>query len=228
MSVFAHLKAIPSARLEHLLKAAGGSRFSNPGVKYPSWYLQRWHFLPDGYLSSASIRLYDRFIRRLYHAADEARTEERVATQLGRLQPESIAEFGCGPGRMLSALGRAFPSARLMGIDLSPFMLEAGASRLGAAADLIHADACWPVLPAGRTDVLVAVHVLGHIPLSRAGRMAGQARRALRPGGVLVTVDHRWHAEAAEGYFQRVHSELVGRNLARLTLWEKHLSGTAA
>ncbi|MFQ5380435.1 MAG: class I SAM-dependent methyltransferase [Dehalococcoidia bacterium] len=216
------LKTITPRKRARLLAGAGASPFSNPRVQYPEWYIQRWHFIPDGYFSPRAIGLYDRWVRRLYHGLDESRIYSRIVTLLESLDPQLIAEFGCGPGHALAVLARSFPSARLTGTDLSPFMLEAASRRLPSGVTLVHADACRPVLAAEEADAILAVHVLGHIPRSLAGRMAGQARRALRPGGLLLTVDHRWHPEVAQDHFRLTHSELVSRRTARLALWRKH------
>src|SRR5688572_15506886 len=44
---------------------------ARPEVRFPRWYLRRWHFLPEGYLSDRSVLLYERAVRAFYNAGME-------------------------------------------------------------------------------------------------------------------------------------------------------------
>ncbi|MBI2765306.1 MAG: class I SAM-dependent methyltransferase [Chloroflexi bacterium] len=188
------LKTVPPGRLRHCLRQAESSPQSDASIGYPAWYLRRWHFLPEGYLSRRSVAGYDACIRRVYSALAEAQVHRAIVSALRRVQTADLLEIGCGPGHGLAALRRAFPCARLTGVDLSPFMLERAEQRIPPlAARLVHADAARFPWAEGSFDGVVAAHLLGHVPLDVAAAIMREAARLLRLGGVLVVADHPWH-----------------------------------
>lgn len=172
-----------------------------PGVEYPRWYLKRWHFLPEGYLSRRSAWGYDAVISRVYHVFSEPRTLAAVVCQMRSQPPARIVDLGCGPGRALKAFARAFPAAKLTGIDLSPFLLERAENRLAGYDDqvqLVHADATRYSFE--DADAVFAAHLIGHLPIEKAQAVLRAARQALRPGGVLYLLDHTWHPTPTPGF----------------------------
>jgi SAM-dependent methyltransferase len=189
------LKQFAPAKVSELVASAGRSPMSAPDVEYPDWYLHRWHVLPEGYLSHRSVRLYDRIIRPLYHTGQEARELRALHGLVRRLQPAGIVEFGCGTGRALETVREGAPGAAVVGVDLSPFMLEAARAGLGAPpeVDLRHGSVERVDLPSASMDLVVAIHLFGHLPLDAARAAIGEAARLLRPGGRLFAIDHRWH-----------------------------------
>ncbi len=50
-------------------------------------------------------------------------------------QPQRVLEIGCGTGHNLALLGRAFPSAKLTGVDLSTDMLAIAEKKLRVLSD---------------------------------------------------------------------------------------------
>ncbi len=106
----------------------------------------------------------------------------------------SVLEIGCGTGRNLIAVGRAWPEAELFGIDISAAMLEkadASLAKAGIAASLVRGDACDfdPVALFGRPtfDRVFISYALSMIPDWRAA--LAQAARCVAPGGRLEIVD---------------------------------------
>ena len=76
--------------------------------------------------------------------------------------PTRIVEVGCGPGTGLSDLLAGYPSAHVLGIDLSPQMVAQSQARNAHAIrsgrlELREADVRDVVEPA---DLMLAVHVL--------------------------------------------------------------------
>lgn len=182
------------------------------GVTYPDWYLQRWHFLPEGYLSRRSVAGYEALIRNVYNMASERCVLRALLRRLRWAKPARVLDLGCGPGRYLEALGQAFPAAELTGVDLSPFMLELARDRLATktGVTLVHADAGDTGLEAGAYDTIVATHLIGHLPRQVARAVLAEARHLLTAGGRLVIVDHSWHPRGAAGFQPRVRERLLG------------------
>ena len=50
---------------------------ADPKVSYPDWYLTRWHFLPEGYVSRRSARLYQEYIPALYNQGRDERLRRK-------------------------------------------------------------------------------------------------------------------------------------------------------
>jgi len=216
--VFKHMS---SEGIERCLAEAAASPMSAQAVGYPRWYLHRWHFLPEGYLSRRSAALYDSVIRRVYNGASESSLHAALARRVRRQAPESVLEVGAGPGNALSVLHDALPSASLTGVDLSPFLLERARERLaGARVDLVHGDATELPWSEPAFDAVVAEHFLGHLPSDAAARAWREAARVLRPGGRLYVLDHAWHRGLPGVLQPRASQRLLG-GLARLDVFER-------
>jgi SAM-dependent methyltransferase len=97
-----------------------------------------------------------------------------------------VVDLGCGSGALLERIGKAFPDARLIGIDMEPVALAIAKRRLPSAqferADL-DADGFIATSPE-RADAVVCSEVLEH--LAEPARALQLARELLRPGGRLV------------------------------------------
>ncbi len=199
------LQRMPADVADGCVRRASRAPSAAPGIRYPDWYLRRWHGLPEGYLSARSVMLYDRYIRRLYFAMSEHHVHDVVGEFMARARPSTLLEIGCGPGRALAALGRRLPQARLHGVDLSPFMVSAAGRRLAAAAveaSVAHGDARHLAWADRSFDTVTAMHVLGHVPENAGREMLREAARVLRPGGELVLVEHRWHPLPMDGWVE--------------------------
>lgn len=53
-------------------------------------------------------------------------------------RPRRVLEIGCGTGHNLALLGKAFPNASLVGVDLSADMLEIAEKKLAPLGQRIH------------------------------------------------------------------------------------------
>lgn len=107
-----------------------------------------------------------------------------VRQWMSRLGPAAaVADAGCGPGRYLQQLWRAFPEARLTGIDPSlRWLAHLPACAEGRRGSLLH-------LPAadGEFDGAFAVESLEHSLLPR--QAVRELCRIVRPGGRVLVID---------------------------------------
>ena len=108
-----------------------------------------------------------------------------VRDTLDRLRdpPRRVLDYGCGEGRYVDVIRERFPSAQLVGSDISHVALQHAGRR--------HPNADWVLMkdervpePDGAFDLIVSVEVLEHVAdVELATRELG---RLLAPGGRLV------------------------------------------
>jgi SAM-dependent methyltransferase len=93
----------------------------------------------------------------------------------------TVLDVGCGNGGYERAMVAAGHTGRRVGVDLSAGMLA-----LVGNAGRVQADAMALPFAAGAFDVVLAPHMLYHV--ADVASAAGELRRVLRPGGVMVAV----------------------------------------
>jgi ubiquinone/menaquinone biosynthesis C-methylase UbiE len=137
-----------------------------------------------------------RFYDRLGRAQDlQAFYEDRAVNQLIAAASfpaaHAVFELGCGTGRLAEhLLAHHLPAeARYLGADISDTMVALSRVRLrrfSHRAQVLRADATRP-LPAAsdQFDRLVSVYVLDLLSSKDARAALAEARRLLRPGGLL-------------------------------------------
>jgi SAM-dependent methyltransferase len=98
----------------------------------------------------------------------------------------SALEVGCGTGAFTRLLAER--ADRVLGLDLSPGMVQVARARSGAYPNITYQVADftqWEFPPQG-FDCVASIATLHHLPLAETlGRMG----QALRPGGTLLVVD---------------------------------------
>ena len=140
-----------------------------------------------------------RFYDRLGRAQDlQAFYEDRPAAELiasaSFPAARSVFELGCGTGRLAgNLLARHLPAdARYLGADISDTMVTLSQARLrrfGGRAHVLRANGTVPLPVAdGGFDRFLAVYVFDLLGPGDAAAVIAQARRLLRPGGLLCAV----------------------------------------
>jgi trans-aconitate 2-methyltransferase len=97
---------------------------------------------------------------------------------------ETVLDAGCGSGRLTELLIERVPNGRVIGVDLSPSMIDSARERLGAGADLRVADLVGLDLGGETVDVVFSTATFHWIADHDA--LFASLRRALRPGGRFV------------------------------------------
>jgi SAM-dependent methyltransferase len=144
---------------------------------------------------------YDRRIRELIPYYDDLVLEAARGLRFAGRPIRSIVDLGIGTGALARAClmhiagprprGSRRHAVRLLGLDEDANMLAVAAARLRpwrARVEIRHADFVTAEIPA--CDALVATFSLHHIRTRRA-KLAfyRRCRKALRPGGILVSGD---------------------------------------
>ena len=101
--------------------------------------------------------------------------------------PYSILDFGCGPGRDLTAFRDAGHEA--IGLDGSARFVEM--ARRMTRCEVLHQDFLALDLPSARFDGIFANASLFHVPNQELPRVLGQLHDSLKPRGVLFSSNPR-------------------------------------
>ena len=127
---------------------------------------------------------------------------------LGRIEPGSVVlDLGCGAGTdLLIAAQMTGPSGRVIGVDMTPSMLErahASAREMGIESVELH-ESMNEALPLddASVDVVISNGVIDLVPDKDA--VFDEIDRVLRPGGRLQLADVVIHHEVSEDARARI------------------------
>jgi SAM-dependent methyltransferase len=159
--------------------------------------------------------------------------EQRRLLALGVADGQRLLDMGCGSGAWTGLVSAWLPHSTVVGVDCDRHLLAQARERLAATAgrvELVRAPVEATGLPDASFDVAVVRYVLQHA--GEPGAVAREARRLLRPGGLLVAIDvddglwglaepampafRAWHALAAAAQGRRGGDRFLGRRLGRL------------
>jgi SAM-dependent methyltransferase len=99
---------------------------------------------------------------------------------------QRILEFGCGIGRNIPFLQRAFPDAEIVGTDVSEASLEQAATENPHQA--FHVES--PALSLGHFDLIFVAGVYHHIAPPERTAVTRLLRNRLKPAGSLCVFEH--------------------------------------
>jgi SAM-dependent methyltransferase len=141
-----------------------------------------------------------------------------IAGLVAKLFPvaQSVLEIGCGTGFVLAALARARRWQRIAGTDYHCEGLALARRRLGAAAELLQADA--RLAPVADTfDVIAMLDVIEHMPDERVVLAAARRMLTARGGIVVAAPQHPWlwsRFDEAAGHVRRYRRGELEQTLA--------------
>ena len=126
------------------------------------------------------FRMYLRLAYAMWRRALEEFLGERPARGMVR-----VLDCGCGPGFLLRFFEEWFAGLNLVGMDMDRLSLRYAQNQTRRAS-LVRGSVSGSVLPIASQscDVVVALHVVEH--LEEPDAFILEARRVLRPGGLLM------------------------------------------
>lgn len=182
------------------------------GVEYPDYYLKPFHAYEKGNLSlDAALEM--ELAAKAVHAPifDPKRSEldpdgdlrlrrsyhEKLKTML-RIDPSLIVDIGCATGLSTLELFEAFPRAKLIGVDLSPYFLAMANYNIRKLTaeqgrefpiSYVHAAGEDTGLPDCSADLVSICLVCHELPRSATTKIIAEANRVLKPGGALAIME---------------------------------------
>lgn len=101
----------------------------------------------------------------------------------------AILDVACGTGRLAQMALERNPRVRLMGVDLSPEMIDVAKQRIPESESVSWAVSPAEQLPAedGQFDIVTCANAF-HLVADPAQCLA-EFRRVLKPGGTLIIID---------------------------------------
>lgn len=125
--------------------------------------------------------------RLLQQAVGREKGAQRIAELLAIRPGDRVLDIGCGTADILDYLPADID---YHGFDLSEEYVSAARARFGAKGKFaVQAVTPEAANRLGSVDVVIALGVLHHLTDSEADALFKVARKVLRPGGRVVTVD---------------------------------------
>jgi ubiquinone/menaquinone biosynthesis C-methylase UbiE len=194
---FADLAAVEARRhgerKERLLQSDPPSAF------YPPYYLQKFHFQSDGYLSEASAERYDHQVEVLFGGGAAAMRRQAlvplrdalVELSPGRRRTARLLDVGCGTGSFLREVKANWPRLHVTGLDLSPHYLAVARRALAAWSRTRFVEGAAEAMPFanGEFDIVTCIYLFHELPARVRRAVVAEMHRLLRPGGTLILVD---------------------------------------
>jgi len=166
-----------------------------PAGKYPRYYLQKFHFQSDGYLSAASAERYDYQVEILFGGGAAAMRRQALVPLRKALAEHpggaKLLDLGCGTGLFLREIKRNHPRLAVTGLDLSAPYLDVARRRLEewSGVELVEGAAESIPVEEASFDIVTCVYLLHELPPATRREVAAEISRVLKPGGVLILVD---------------------------------------
>ncbi|KAK2983715.1 hypothetical protein RJ640_016619 [Escallonia rubra] len=185
----------------------------NASVEYPDYYLNPFHAYDEGNLSwlaaaeaeAATMSMVRRAIPDA-SSLDEANQivrgnwlqaiEQHHQQYSGNSQIRDILDVGCSVGVSTRYLADRFPSAKVTGLDLSPYFLAVAQFKEKKSfprknpVSWVHANGESTCLPSQSFDLVSVAYVLHECPKRAIINLVKEAFRLLRPGGTIALTDN--------------------------------------
>lgn len=165
-------------------------RFGDPEI--PDYVRSSIHGLEGGYGTPFAAQTWDPVVKEIFveYGMTEPETRDRLPAKLPG-GAGAILDVGCGTGESTLAWRRRFPDARIVAVDVSPFMLAVAERKLAPEPRIEVRWANAEALPFADAsfDVVTASLLLHELPADVSPRVLAEMRRVVRPGGAVAVLE---------------------------------------
>jgi ubiquinone/menaquinone biosynthesis methyltransferase len=145
-------------------------------------------------------------LNRVLSAGTDGRWRARAVGELKAAPPGPVLDLCAGTMDLSALVAAERPEDRLVAVDFSPAMLEAG-SRKAPRAEVVVADALS--LPFEKDTFAAVICGFGMRNLADVSRGVREVLRVLRPGGVFVTLELFRPVRAAARVFRQAYASVI-------------------
>lgn len=145
-------------------------------------------------------------LNRLMSAGIDRRWRSQAVAELRGAPPGPLLDLCAGTMDLTAMLVGARPGERVVAVDFSPAMLEAGKPK-APAAEAVVADAT--ALPFADGEFAAAICGFGMRNLADTAAGAREMLRVLRPGGVFVTLELFRPTRLTTRAFHKAYAQVV-------------------
>jgi ubiquinone/menaquinone biosynthesis C-methylase UbiE len=165
-----------------------------PDGRYPRYYLQKFHFQSDGYLSDASAERYDHQVEVLFGGGAAAMRRQALVPLKSALADGpagGLVDIGCGTGQFLREVKANYPRLYVAGLDLSPHYLAVARRELTPWSRVRLVEGAAEAMPFAEREFAAAIcmYLFHELPPPVRRAVVGEAARILSPGGRFILVD---------------------------------------
>ncbi len=130
---------------------------------------------------------YDLATRAMSLGRDQAWKRRLVGLLPDRTAPVCV-DLACGTGDLTAELARRYPDGQVVGVDLTPAMIEVARARCPQpGVRFVCGDMCRTGLADGSVDIVTGSYALRNAPVLEDALR--EVRRVLRPGGWAAFLD---------------------------------------
>ncbi len=164
--------------------------------RYPTYYLQNFHYQSGGWLTEESAKLYDTQVEILFGGAADAMRRIALGSLARAIKGRDqrgvkLLDVGCGNGHFLRQMMAAFPRLAATGLDLSPAYAAEARERLSPwrQVEIVQGAIEQAPFEDASFDAVTCIYLLHELPPRVRRDALGEMARLLKPGGVFVMAD---------------------------------------